>query len=236
MNQKLKLQQLANKAEFSAGLSHEIATPLTCVKTNLEIIKTNQHESEFVDGALIGLEQIDLILNNYLRLSKQNGFSLRFNPNDEILKAVKLLNFKMRKNRIKVKFDLRAQKIYGNPVEFSQVVANLISNAIDAYDEITAITDKGIRQVEIISRVIKHIYVLKIVDYGVGIPKTKKKKIFQSYFTTKPFELGTGLGLSVSRRIIKNTFKGTLELTSRSNPTTFTIKIPVDTTSQSKLR
>ncbi|MBN1331688.1 HAMP domain-containing histidine kinase [Candidatus Dojkabacteria bacterium] len=226
----IKLQKLANKAEFSAGLSHEIATPLTCVKTNLEIIKTRQDPEKFIDGALIGLEQIDLILNNYLRLNKQNGFSLRFNPNDEIVKAVRLLNFKIRRNKVKVHFDLRSREIYGNPVEFNQVVANLISNSVDAYDEITAITDKGTRRINIISRMIKNMYILKIVDFGIGIPEENSRKIFRSYFTTKPFEFGTGLGLSVSRKIIQETFRGNLELSSNKNPTIFTIKIPVDTT------
>ncbi|MBD3280688.1 hypothetical protein GF389_04145 [Candidatus Dojkabacteria bacterium] len=221
-----KLKKLANKAEFSAGLSHEIATPLTCIKTNLEIIKTRQSPNEFVEGALIGLKQIDLIINNYLHLNKQQKLKLSFNPNKEIMKAIELLTFKLRKNNVKVRFDLRARELYGNPTEFSQVVANLISNSCDAYDEINQFTGKGLRRIEIISRIIGGAYVLKVADYGTGIPKKNQKKIFESYFTTKGIDSGTGLGLAVSKEIVEQNFQGSLELSSRQDPTIFTIKIP----------
>lgn len=224
---KQDLQKLANKAEFSAGLSHEIATPLASVKTNLKIMKYSQTPTEFIDTALMGLEQIDMLIQNYLQLSKQCNFNLWFNPNMEIVKSIKLLNFKLRRNKIKVKFDLHTEEIYGNPIEFNQVVANLISNAADAYNEITEITDKGTRQIELISRIIKNIYILKVVDYGSGISKAHAKKIFESYFTTKSLETGTGLGLSVSKKIVRDSFHGTLELSSRKSPTIFTIKLPI---------
>ena len=224
---KSDLQKLANKAEFSAGLSHEIATPLASVKTNLKIMKYSQTPGEFIDTALMGLEQIDMLLQNYLQLNKQVSLCVWFNPNMEIVKAVKLLNFKLRRNKIKIKFDLHTEEIYGNPIEFNQVVANLISNASDAYNEISSITDKGIRQIELISRILGNTYVLKVIDYGSGITRAHARRIFDSYFTTKSTDTGTGLGLSVSRKIVEKTFHGSLELSSRKSPTIFTIKFPL---------
>jgi len=67
---------------------------------------------------------------------------------------------------------------------------------------------------------------LQISDNGGGIKKELQERVFEPYFTTKHNAKGTGLGLFMSKMICEQGFNGALELHSKKNITTFTIKIP----------
>lgn len=112
------------------------------------------------------------------------------------------------------------------PSQLNQVVMNLISNSIDALEQLTSDRPPQItiqthqptpEQVEI-----------AIADNGPGIPPEIADKIFDPFFTTKPIGKGTGLGLAISYQIITERHGGTLELiTERDRGTTFKICIPI---------
>ncbi|MBI5010879.1 MAG: GHKL domain-containing protein [Bacteroidia bacterium] len=106
------------------------------------------------------------------------------------------------------------------PGQLNQVFMNILSNAIDAIDDIGNImistynNDKNIR--------------ISIKDSGHGIPESLKDKIFDPFFTTKGVGKGTGLGLSISQGIIEK-HNGTIEVQSKSGEgTEFIITIPVN--------
>lgn len=105
------------------------------------------------------------------------------------------------------------------PGQLNQVFMNLLSNAIDALDEVGIIT--------ITTGTEDDMAFVSIRDNGPGIPQEIQSKIFEPFFTTKEVGKGTGLGLSISYGIIEK-HNGTLEVTSVENEgTQFLIKLPI---------
>ncbi|MEM7065632.1 MAG: ATP-binding protein [Cyanobacteria bacterium P01_B01_bin.77] len=119
--------------------------------------------------------------------------------------------------------------------QLNQVFMNLISNAIDALDEVSF--EQNLQDVE------SHPYQIKVTtafdsnsntiqirfaDNGVGIPADIQDKIFEQYFTTKDVGKGTGLGLPISHQIITEKHGGQLMVNSRPNEgTEFVITLPM---------
>lgn len=110
-------------------------------------------------------------------------------------------------------------KIKSYADELTQVWTNIIHNALQAMDH------KGML---IIDTSVKNDYiVVSITDSGPGIPDDIKDKIFQPFFTTKPLGEGTGLGLDIVAKIIKN-HGGKIEVSTKPGKTTFSVYIPIN--------
>jgi signal transduction histidine kinase len=105
------------------------------------------------------------------------------------------------------------------PEELAQVWSNLITNAIQAMDYHGELAIKIMQQDKSV--------VVEIIDGGCGISDTIKDKIFQPFFTTKPAGEGSGLGLSIVRKIIDKHY-GTIEVDSQPGQTVFRVSLPLD--------
>ncbi|HEY6825307.1 MAG TPA: ATP-binding protein, partial [Gemmatimonadaceae bacterium] len=101
--------------------------------------------------------------------------------------------------------------------ELNQVWSNLVENALDA------IQQGG--EVVVSARCENNRVVVRVVDNGPGIPPDVEKKIFDPFFTTKAIGEGTGLGLDISRRIVR-THEGVIEFESRPGRTEFRVLLP----------
>ncbi len=117
--------------------------------------------------------------------------------------------------------------------QLNQVFMNILTNAIDAFDEIKKYrTDEVIKNnpchITIRTSVIDERWVqIAIVDNGPGIPDDIKAKIFNPFFTTKPVGKGTGIGMAISYQIITEKHQGRLECISEAGKgTEFIIQIP----------
>lgn len=147
----------------------------------------------------------------------------------------------------RIKYDIELNKNYGElpPVEcysgqLSQVFMNLLSNAVDALMERLEAEKANAKvdanwtpRIEIATELLQiednfDWAVIRIRDNGPGIPKDIQKRIFETFFTTKPVGKGTGLGLAISNEIIKDKHKGKLNLNSQVGiGTEFEIMLPV---------
>jgi len=94
-------------------------------------------------------------------------------------------------------------QITGNKAKLQQVLVNLLSNARDALDEVT---DERIKKVTVKTAYHpeEQMVEISITDNGIGIEEGIREKIFQSFYTTKGENQGTGLGLSVSKSIVSD--------------------------------
>lgn len=112
--------------------------------------------------------------------------------------------------------------------QLSQVFMNLLSNAIDALEEIPKEENRS-STICITTEVRSKEYIaIRIADNGAGIPKEAQSKIFENFFTTKPVGKGTGMGLAISHQIIREKHQGQLNF--HSTPgigTEFEILLPV---------
>jgi len=146
-------------------------------------------------------------------------------------------------NRLKAYGDhpaINLTKRYGNiPIviayagQLNQVFMNILSNAIDAIDDLPA-DMHTISEISIITEFKPPIanqqsmVIIRIADNGHGISEEIRKKLFDPFFTTKPVGKGTGLGLSISYQIVVEKHQGSLECFSKvGEGTEFKIEIPI---------
>jgi signal transduction histidine kinase len=108
--------------------------------------------------------------------------------------------------------------------EFSQVLINLLNNSKDAFNNKSL--NKRVINLEI--KKFDDIYaMITFKDNAGGISEEILDKIFEPYFTTKHASSGTGLGLYMSRMIVQNSMKGTIEAKNCDDGVCFYIKIPM---------
>lgn len=203
-----------SKAEFLSTISHEIRTPLHAIlgignllhKTHL-----NENQKEYARILLLSSENLLGLVNNLLDLSKIEAQKVKMEKRAFNLESlVKMLQqtFKVKaaeKNiDLLVKLDEHVPKdLTGDPVKLSQILTNLIGNAIK-------FTNKGavsiiIEQLQTSKN--KSLLVFKVCDTGIGIPKDKIETVFQE-FSQASYDVsmeygGTGLGLTISQKLLQ---------------------------------
>ena len=140
--------------------------------------------------------------------------------------ALKLLDSIFSKRRLKVSRHLDegleiegGTPVYVDKEQIEQVIVNLILNAIDASHD----RSKLLIETQLINKNAE----FKIVDYGSGIRKENFRHLFKPFFTTK--KSGTGLGLYMSKIIVEDNHRGSLEFRSKlGKGTTFSILLPTN--------
>jgi len=117
--------------------------------------------------------------------------------------------------------DLSTIQAYGS--RLNQVWTNLIDNAADA------ISDAGIEdgRITLTTATLDDFVVITIENNGPEIPKSVRDRIFEAFFTTKEPGRGTGLGLDTVYDIVVNQHRGTIEVDSNEERTTFTVSLPI---------
>jgi len=237
-----KMAQIYKFAEFgrlSGGLFHDLINPLNAVTLNIEKIKeTGRLGGEFqevesdLERTIKATNRMRDFINSVKRQIAHEDNPELFSINQEVNEAIEVLKYRARKNNIKIIFKSKEEiQTLGSPTKFNQVMVNLINNAIDAYLD----TNKDIiREIKIDLAEENNTLIISVRDYGRGIPKDILDKIFEPFFTTKDFKQnkssGTGIGLSLTKRIIEKDFDGSIKVESEENKgAKFTIKFPLIT-------
>ncbi|MEP0548481.1 MAG: ATP-binding protein [Rhodothermales bacterium] len=105
------------------------------------------------------------------------------------------------------------------PGELNQVWTNLLDNALDA------VAEGG--TIEVAAEVSGRYLCVSVIDDGTGIPEEIQSRVFEPFFTTKGVGDGSGLGLDMVQRIVRNQHSGTLDLESRPGRTEFVVCLPL---------
>ncbi len=204
----ISAEKLASLGQLSAGIAHEIGNPLSAINGYVDVLKRasnidEEKRSGFLDDIQKEVDRIDKIIKTLLNYSRTKKTAPQFlDPNRVVRDSVDIIRSQGVLKNISIILELSDDIpfIEGDPGQLSQVIINLILNARDAmdgYGEIaistSEIPDSGVR--------------IAISDNGTGIAPEILDKVFDPFFTTKEPGEGTGLGLSVSARIIE-TFGG----------------------------
>jgi signal transduction histidine kinase len=229
-----KIAQLYRFAEFgksASGIFHDLANPLNLVSLNLERLSSKNRSQEkaeieeMLKRAIEGTQRMESFVRAARKQVQNADITQVFDIQQEIVQSIHLLEYKAKSKQIAIEYKPSSEKISitGNPIKFSQIMMNLISNAIDSFEEAT--TTK--RKVIIKNKVQNNKIMITIEDTGKGIDPANIAKIFEPFFTTKSFDTGTGIGLSITKTIIEKDFKGKITVVSRLNSgSTFTVLIP----------
>lgn len=237
-NQKAKSIQsskLAALGEMAGGIAHEINNPLTIIAGSTALLRKYQETDSLSPKVL--LKSLDSIESTLGRIDKIiRGLRTVSRDTDEVeIASVKLDDIlddvlglcQERFNNNGIFFTLNMEKheedqtIHCDRVQISQVLLNLLNNSFYA---VKNIDEKWIK-LDIIKEA--KVWVFKVTDSGKEISADVKKKIFTPFFTSKPVGEGTGLGLSLSRTIIKN-HKGSINIDHNSKNTCFYFSLPVN--------
>jgi signal transduction histidine kinase len=119
-------------------------------------------------------------------------------------------------------FDQNLPRIRANGSALNQVWTNLIDNALDAMESLPQEQPKTLRVRTCVER---DGILVEITDNGPGIPTEVQNRVFEPFFTTKPVGEGTGLGLDIVQRIIRN-HKGSIRVESKPGSTMFQVRLP----------
>lgn len=199
------------------------------IKKKIEDLK-EQIDLEFLRGDIKDLirsciegtqrtKNIVLDLKNFSRMEEM--VLTQFDIPKEIDTTLNILNNKY-KNRITVvkNYEPDVPKIEAFGGQLNQVFMNILDNAQDAMAETGTLTINIAKQESKVR--------IEFIDTGKGIPEENLKKVFDPFFTTKPVGKGTGLGMSISYRVI-NDHRGTINVESEvGKGTKFTIILPIN--------
>lgn len=222
--QLIQTEKLALVGELAAGIGHELRNPLTAIRGFLKFMRENKDgvREEFFDIIDSEIESLNHIASELMILAKpQEQQFVNLNMIQLLDEVVFLLEPEAFRQGIKMVKNYREEKVpvFGEKYQLKQVLINLIKNAIDALDghpegKIAIDCVHDVAQVSV-----------KITDNGSGIPKEILEKLGEPFYTTK--EKGTGLGLLVTYRIVKN-HEGKIKCESEEGKgTSFIISFPL---------
>lgn len=223
-DQLLQSKQLATIGQMAAHVAHEIRNPLVSIGGFARrIAKRPGDTMETVESSGIIIEEVqrlENILKNVMDFTAPGNAVLAPGQlNDVIRDVCALIRGELAHRQIALQLDLQEDlpSILLDQQQIKQVVLNLTRNAMEA---MKAGGQLGLRTWRSQGGVS-----LEVQDTGSGIPDTDLTNIFNPFFTTKPS--GTGLGLAVSQKIIRE-HRGEIKVDSRiGQGTTFTITLPV---------
>jgi signal transduction histidine kinase len=231
-----KMSQLYRFSEFgrlSSGIFHDLINPLTALAISFKQLQDTQNQDlqqaeQNLENGLVAARRMESFIQTIRKQLSHQETKVSFSLNEEIHGVVQLFEYKARHAKVALRF-VRQHDVqtFGNPLKFHQIVANLVSNAIDAYDGIPPETNKD-HVVEI--RLTQHhdIARLEVQDWGQGIKPEILEKIFDPFFTTKDTEKGTGIGLTTTKHIVEKDFAGTVTVVSKPGyGSTFTVEFAV---------
>jgi signal transduction histidine kinase len=188
--------------EFAGNLAHEVRTPLSSVRLNLQRIDRGLRDgrvpnelSEPVELCLKEVARLDEVVREALLVGQiQNGRREVFRLRDRVNEAVRVLGAEAMSRGVSIAVDWAAveDRVTGNPQAMQGVFLNLLRNAMEAMPDGGAIR---IRSAEMRGAE-GHWIQIHVQDDGPGVPPELRDRIFQPYFTTKPSGVGLGLALA----------------------------------------
>lgn len=229
--------QMVTAAKMSAlgvmasGIAHEINNPLTIIRGNVQVLLKSAEAGQ-LDLAQMrtAAERIHKTTGRIAKIVASLRTISRDGDNDAFITAqlktivedtLELCQTRFKHNGIELRltgFDA-GMSLECRPVQISQVLLNLLSNAFDA------VKDLQERWVSLGVEESDTHYVMRVTDSGHGIPREVRDKLMQPFFTTKPVGQGTGLGLSLARTMMES-HHGTLSLDAANPHTCFVIRLP----------
>jgi len=220
------------KTDFVNNVSHDLRSPLTAILGYTELISrvgpVNSKQKEFIERVQNSVQVITALINDLLDLSRiEAGFDAR----KEVLSIPAIINFTVdsfekaatdKSLVLNVKTQPQIPPVMGNVVRLRQMLANLISNAINYTPSGGTITVEVSNQSQQV--------ILQVIDNGPGIPISEQPHIFDKFYrgSNLPEEVsGTGLGLAIVKSIVEDHHGRIWVDSSPNNGTNFTIILPV---------
>jgi two-component system NtrC family sensor kinase len=223
--QLLTSEKLASIGLLSAGVAHEINTPLTGISSYIQMLQkklTDTHYAQILEKVEAQTDRVARIIKNLLAFARSPSEASfqRVDLKQSLEEILSLIDYKLKTMNIRLALELApVPPIYAQGERLQQVFINIILNALDAMP--------GGGELRIGLAGEDGAVVVRISDTGTGIRPEHRSRIFDPFFTTKGVGKGTGLGLSISYAIVEE-HDGHIDVQSEvGRGSTFTITLPV---------
>jgi signal transduction histidine kinase len=241
----LVAEKMASLGRLTAGIAHEMNTPLAAVRAAIKGLGDliEEYQSSIGNPQVLPEDHRSIAADmvKYLKLAEQSAeksvvfirgikaqtIDMKFNNSQlfnvafVISDALSVLDFSIKRGLCTLVTDLdNSIRLYGDPRRLVQVITNLVMNSIEACQP-----DGGTITVRLANND-SEFAELTVEDTGCGIPEEIISKIFDPMFTTKPFGEGTGLGLSIVHDLV-NEYQGNIKVNSQKGLTAFRIMLPL---------
>jgi PAS domain S-box-containing protein len=224
-------ERLASVGRLAATIAHEINNPLEAA-TNLVYLARDsaisQDQRDFLAATEEELARISHLTKQTLGFYRETKGAERIRISPIVDQLISIFGTRIRNKSVDIRREIKGDpEVYAVADEIRQLITNLLSNSIDAVTRggqirlrISAATEWN-RKGRSGAR-------LTVADSGSGIPKAVRSELFEPFFTTKK-EVGTGLGLWLSKGIVER-HHGSIRVKSRSEPgngwTVFSVFLP----------
>ncbi len=237
LNQLLKQRQISEiKTDFINNMTHEFKTPIATINLALDAIKNpkviddKERTTQYLQMIREENKRMHAQVENVLRISKLEKRELEIkkeNTNihkiiDEAIDHVKLI-IEDRNGQLSKTFDAKRTTVLLNDVHFTNVIVNILDNAIKYSPEIPVI--------QIVTENVRDNIIIKIKDKGQGMSKIAQKRVFEKFYREHTGDIhnvkGHGLGLAYVKTIVED-HNGQISVESeKGKGSTFTIKLPL---------
>jgi signal transduction histidine kinase len=210
----LDAQRARSLEELSAAIAHEIRNPITAAKSLVQQIAEDPGAIETRDHAQVAVDELDRVersIAHLLRFAREVPFAPGSTDARLLVEsAIELVRDRAQRENVQLRREIDAlPEFYADAEQLRTVIANLISNALDAHAE------HGTRDAYVSISAGQNLagneLWFRVRDNGPGIAREAAARIFRPFYTTKA--RGTGLGLALARKVVER-HGGSLELAS----------------------
>lgn len=209
--QLLQSAKLASLGEVAAGIAHEVRNPLTGIKLGLDAlgdaVKEDAENADTIRNIALDIDRLNGVVTQLLDFAKvKPPVRKTVDVNQVLRRSAGLIRRQARQNGIELIENLStaAMTFTADPDRMQQVFLNILLNAVQAMPDGGRLTIHSEPRLQLPQTDDVHAvpgFRIRISDTGKGIEPAHLKRLFDPFFTTKPN--GTGLGLSVSYRYVK---------------------------------
>lgn len=237
LNQLIKQRQISEiKTDFINNMTHEFKTPIATINLALDAIKNpkiiedREKTTRYLQMIRDENKRMHAQVENVLRISKleKRELDITKESNDihEIIgEAIEHVNLIIedRQGTIETHFNAKRTTILLNDVHFTNVLVNILDNAIKYSPDIP--------KIDVYTENVKDFVIIKIKDQGAGMSKTAQKRIFEKFYREHTGDLhnvkGHGLGLAYVKRIVDDHNGQIFVESEKGKGSTFIIKLPL---------
>jgi PAS domain S-box-containing protein len=234
-----RMEAMAGLTNIAASVAHEIKNPLGAISIHIQLIQKAVKKKREGDGLLPDpkfvenyldvvnseIDRLNKIVVDFLMAVRPLSVELELvNPNSLLEAFVDFFKPEFTENNIEIESDFcgNCPRVLMDAKLFREVIVNLSQNSLAAIK--TRFEGSG-GKISIKTEVSDGKYILRFADNGSGMDSKVSARVFEPYFTTKAN--GTGLGMAMSYKIIKE-FSGDIEIKSElGEGTEFTVTLPV---------
>lgn len=222
------------QTDFVSNVSHEFKTPINAIEGYAMLLQGSQQspeeQSEYVEKILLNTRRLSELVGNILLLSRIDNQSIQtnrtvFRLDEQIRRAILLLEPKWTEKDILFEVDLDAVQYYGSESMLLHIWTNLIDNAVK-FDPVGGWIRMGLKREDGSVR-------FTIEDNGCGIPPVDQSHIFDKFYQgdNSRREEGNGLGLALVKRIVDSA-GGCVTVESAGSGSRFTVQLPISESQQ----